>query len=160
MSMFFDGLGQLAEHFEKLAALQDEVLHEAAETASVVVQTNVKNVFGDQSKLAPLAPSTMAERERLGFSPDEPLKRTGELMESVKRDVFENEAVIASADPIMGYHEFGYINHRTGNPVPARPAFEIGMNESEEEVVAIAELAAGAAVGMRPIVRLNPGEDT
>lgn len=57
----------------------------------------------------PLAPSTLAEKERLGYAPpDNPLLRTGELRSSIS--YFTDGArlmVFGTADPIAVYQELG-----------------------------------------------------
>lgn len=59
---------------------------------------------------AKLEESTIADKTRGGFSPpDNPLLRTGEMLNSIKHEVNESNlsAIIGSTDEKMFFHEFG-----------------------------------------------------
>jgi hypothetical protein len=120
----------------------------AAEAATEVLAKNALLVFGDNAKLAPLAAATQAEREAKGFSPDEPLFESGELLyDKVEQLHSGMEAAIGSPEIVQLYHEMGYTAPRSGI-VPARPVFKTALDDSEEEIEALLEAACGAALGL------------
>jgi phage gpG-like protein len=147
-----EGLGGLMRALEESAALQSVAVDAAAGMAAIVVHNHVYDVFGDDQKLAPLAPATIAAREAKGDrGADWPLLIDGTLLrDSVESGSEGNLAGVGSSEPVMLYQEYGYLNHRTGKPVPARPVFKIGMIESESEVIALAEEAVGVSLGLIP----------
>ncbi len=146
----FRGLEQFSTFLERGVVLQIAALAVTAEAASVLMEEKIKAVYGDETKLAPLAPATQEERANLGYSTDEPLLRTGELLrDSVHHEAAGPLAVAGSDEPIAAYQEYGFYNHRTGNMVPPRPAFKIGLEEAMSEIIEIASIATfSAANGM------------
>jgi hypothetical protein len=147
MERVFGSMGQFAHFLEGLALTAELPVIEAARATSHVLYEHVYKNFGDVSKLQPLAQSTMDERTALGFSADEPLLRDGKLLRaSVERFHELLIAAVGSSEPIMRYHEDGYTTQH-GAVVPARPVFEIAMNEMGPEIEAILEIAAGAILG-------------
>lgn len=79
-----------------------------------------------------LAPATQEERVRMGYSANEPLKRTGELQASVVGDAEQTtygaEGAVGSDDPIAIFHEFGTVR------MPARAVFSTAMLVGVEEM--------------------------
>jgi len=80
---------------------------------------------GDLPAWAPLSPVTQADRVAKGFSPDNPLLRTGALRDSIEiRPVTEDDVLVGVFDPemetIAGAMEYGYYNVRAQTPVPPR----------------------------------------
>ena len=69
----------------------------------------VKARFGDKAKLQPpLADSTVRERTRLGWSPDDPLLRSGTYRDSNSwGHVTPELTVVGSTDRIAPFHELG-----------------------------------------------------
>lgn len=75
----------------------------------------------------PLAPSTIAEKQRLGFSFNQesnPLLRTGQLRDSIQLVLTPNGFVVGSADPIAEYQELGT------SRIPARPFIQPALFQS------------------------------
>ena len=103
--------------FERLAhemiRRETTVLRRVAEQ----VQRDAKAKFGEYQEgglgyldWAPLAASTVAEKERLGFAPpDKPLLRTGRLRDSIDIRVDESagEAQVGSNEDVMVWQELG-----------------------------------------------------
>lgn len=56
---------------------------------------------------APLAESTVEDRVRQGFTPDDPGLRTGDMRDSIQRKVAGDEAEIGSDEEKMVYFELG-----------------------------------------------------
>ena len=76
-----------------------------------------------------LADSTQEEREHLGFTPNDPLLRTGELRDSIEHEVDELEAVVGSTSEIMPYQELGT------SKIPPRPVLGPALVRNRHEVV-------------------------
>jgi hypothetical protein len=69
------GLSQFATDLTKIVAGTDLFQREVMEKACVIVETEAKRVIGTYDyDWAPLAETTKAERARLGFPEDEPLR--------------------------------------------------------------------------------------
>ena len=75
---------------------------------------------------APLAESTLADKEKQGFPVPSPLKRTGEMAESYRKDVdvAELEMVIGSESKIALYQEMGTVH------IPPRPVCSTALKNS------------------------------
>lgn len=91
---------------------------------------------GPYSKWPELADSTKEDRARKGFSPDEPLYRTGELRDSIVHSVVGSEAVIGSANDIMVYQELGTAT------IPPRPVLGPAAFQGKTKIAKI--VASGA----------------
>jgi phage gpG-like protein len=156
MSRYFEGLREFSEFLERGAALHEELIDAAVGLSAEILYKKAYADFGDSTKLADLAPATQDEREALGYARNEPLLRDGTLLrDSLESGHDGNLAGIGSAEPILAYHEYGYVNARTGSPVPPRPVLKIAMQESEEEIAAVLEDTIGATLGLAPTLRLQ-----
>lgn len=119
--MSFDALARrLADDAVGLYGRLQYVLEVAA---SQIMET-ARDEFGVYQKgidefvaWAPLAESTKAERTRLGYTPDDPLLRSGALQASVVYEVHGLDAVIGTPSQIGFWHEFGT------SRMPPRPVF-------------------------------------
>lgn len=140
-----DGLGELSLVIESWIAKLPVEVAETTTIAAKLVEKAAKDTYGDLDKLAPLAEATQVERERLGYTPNDPLLRDGSLLrDSVKINrIAPDTAVIGSDEPVALYHETGYVNARTGRPVPPRPVFRIA---AEETAAAVEQLAEGTVM--------------
>ena len=100
---------------------------------------------------APLAESTILEKEKLGYAPpDNPLLRTGELRESITHSIESNVLIFGSKDPLMVYHEFGT------SKIPMRPVIGPTVYRNKEFIkktlgVAIIEGYFKGSSGMQNI---------
>lgn len=74
-----------------------------------------------------LAPFTQADREAQGFTPNDPLLRTGDLRESVMRRHGIRWAEVGTDDPVMIYHELGTWR------MPPRPVFGPVVTQQAEQ---------------------------
>lgn len=81
----------------------------ALEEAAKVIEKEAKRVIGTYDYgWKELAPSTQDTRESLGFEPDEPLLRTGELRDSIGHTIVsKDEAAIGSNEDKAVYAELG-----------------------------------------------------
>jgi hypothetical protein len=80
-----------------------------------------------QKGWAPLAASTIADKEAKGFAVPSPLKRTGEMAASYRSEVNlpELAMVIGSPDPKALFQEMG-----TSRGIPPRPVSELALKNS------------------------------
>lgn len=114
MTKTFTSFAGFASHLGHLIAAEITAEHVALETASKHVQAKAKDKFGvyqpgagDFAAWRQLAESTQAERERLGYPPNEPLLREGDLRDSIERTVHGSSAEVGSNDDVMVYQELG-----------------------------------------------------
>jgi hypothetical protein len=121
----------LADHFLRLEAEADEKLWVMADMVMNGAVEAIKEVYGDELRLAPLKEATIIEKERKGAAdPYAPLILTGELRESTYGEMIEsgggNVAVaVGSDDPKAKWHETGVPKHN----LPSRPVHWIGAND-------------------------------
>lgn len=96
--------------------------HRALDRAAAIVERDAKQQIGDyQPEAGPfnawpeLADSTKQDRVNKGFSENDPLLRTGELRDSISRQVQGSEAAVGSTSDVMVYQELGT------DRIPPRP---------------------------------------
>jgi hypothetical protein len=147
--MEFHGFGELIEHAVGLAEVMEEVLHEGMEAITAKLLHDTREKFGEYQGGAgpfqpwpPLASATIADREARGFSPDEPLLRTGELRDSYYKQVEGLEGGVGSdLDKALGME--------VGDPaknVPARPTVGLAFAENEEKLFKLTGISLEAAL--------------
>jgi hypothetical protein len=131
----FTSLTQFAEYLSRLEPIGDEYKIAALEAIGKYVKEKAQSKFGIYQDAVgefpawpELADSTQKQRAALGFSPNDPLYRTGETMESIDCNVEPNKVQVGSADPVMLWQE-------EGTPtIPPRPVLGPAMYESIEEI--------------------------
>lgn len=121
-----------------LAERADREARSALDQAARVIQREAKASIGDyQGAATPfgawpqLAESTQRDRVAQGFTPNDPLLRTGHLRDSIGRRVGDREAVIGSDEPVAVFQELGT---RT---IPPRSFLGGAAVRKTDEVVAI-----------------------
>ena len=104
----------LALKLQRSEAMISQLIESSLEASAQIVEDTAKAEFGIyQPRIGPfeawqpLAESTMDQRVRLGFTPNDPLLRTGHLRDTITHDVSDNEAFIGSDDDIMVKQELG-----------------------------------------------------
>jgi phage gpG-like protein len=110
MTMF-----SLTDFAARLAMMEADIrLPEEAivEKAAQMIEERARDAIGTYEFGWPqLAEATQQERERLGFTPNDPLRRTGRLKYSIGRvsgrEGGEAVAYVGTNDPNAKYHEFG-----------------------------------------------------
>lgn len=140
----FDSLTDFGLHLAKVALEEDLFLHEGLDRAAALIEREAKREFGVyQPATGPfpewpeLAESTQEERERLGFTPNDPLLRDGSLLRaSVSRACHGLDAVVGSTSDIMIYTEFGT------SRMPARPVFGPAAFRHRHEIETLISQAA------------------
>jgi hypothetical protein len=134
--MDISGFDGLAEHMRQAAAKVPTAIEKELDKQGLLILAEVKSKFGTyQPGWAQLADSTQAHREKLGYTVNDPLLRSGDLRDAnkAKRTDFslfvgvEADSVTlegpggksVDAALVMGVHEFGTTDGR----VPARPVY-------------------------------------
>lgn len=149
----FDIRHALAEMLKIGVAIEHET-HKALTRAAELVEHEAKaeighyqDAAGPLAEWAQLAPSTIAEKEALGYAPpDNPLLREGDLRDSIGHKVETHfnlsggEAAIGSDSDIAVYQELG-----TGH-IPPRSFLGGAAVREEEKVVEI--LGGGVVSGL------------
>lgn len=110
----FSSIAGMIAHLGVMAAAETLALHRGLKECAVAIEATAKSEFGHyQPEVQPfagwveLADSTKAERQAQGFTPNDPLLRSGELQKSVNHEVSGLEAVIGSTSDVMVYQELG-----------------------------------------------------
>ena len=142
----------LTELIGKLERIASEEIPEAKRAALAVsgdiVQEKAKDLIGHYSDFPEwpqLAESTQEERARLGWTPNDPLLRSGELRESITHEtIHDNMEVIGSTSEIMVCQEFGT------KTIPPRPVLGPASILTGEEVSKIARKAVYEAIAGKP----------
>lgn len=115
--------------------------HEALEKACSLVEREAKDVIGTYHYGWPqLAPATQAERARLGYAPNEPLLRTGDLRDSITHHMDGDTGFVGSTSEIAPHHEFGT------SRIPPRSFLGGAAAAKEEEIHALGATALQKAV--------------
>lgn len=118
----FQDVASFCLHFATIQTAVARAQHSALEKAARIVEEDAKGRIGSYQDAegpfqdwAPLAESTEAEKERLGYPADAPLLRDGQMRDSIEHLVEGHEAVVGSKSDIAEYQEFGT------QTIPPRP---------------------------------------
>jgi hypothetical protein len=110
----FTSFGQMSRFLAERAVELPHAQKQGLEKAACLIEEEARAVVGHYQEAAgpfpawdPLAESTQEERQRLGFTPNDPLLRTGSLRDSIDHKVEDDKALIGSADPRMKWLELG-----------------------------------------------------
>jgi len=122
------------------AAMVEQVvdIHEGLEKAAKYIEEVAKGEFGEYQQSAgefeawqPLADSTMDDRLRKGFTPDDPLLRTGDVRDSIEHQVEGLQAEIGSNSEKLMWLELGT------EKMPPRSTLGIAAVRSEPKILSI-----------------------
>ncbi|MDE1139976.1 MAG: hypothetical protein PW999_10035 [Paraburkholderia tropica] len=136
-----------------------ELKHGLTTCAAAVERTAKEEIGSYQGSVGPfsawrqLAASTQEERERLGFTPNDPLLRTGEMRETIEHEVSGLTAVIGSKDPKAGWQEFGT------NKIPPRPFMGPAVIHNEKLIVQVLGSAVARGISGGQYARPALGYD-
>lgn len=124
MNRQFDSFLGIAEEFGANAHRVQKSLEQGLERALVLIEKTALSEFGVyQDAVGPhpgwveLADSTKDDRLRQGFTENDPLLRSGDMMRATKRERHGLEGVVGNTDEKMAFHEFGT------SKMPARPVY-------------------------------------
>ncbi|HEX7854436.1 MAG TPA: HK97-gp10 family putative phage morphogenesis protein [Sphingobium sp.] len=108
----------------------------ALERVATKVEKTAKSEFGAYQPATgsfaaweELAESTQEERARLGYTPDDPLLREGDLRDSISHEVADLVAVIGSTSEIAEHHEFGT------SKMPPRPFLGPAVERNKKAII-------------------------
>lgn len=141
MTTSLRSFGELARLLERKADQMPSTLLAASESGAVLVERTAKAKIGEYQaavgpfpEWAPLAESTLADKQRKGFAElghDNPLLRTGDMRDSITHHATAQGFIVGSDSEVAGYQEFGT---RT---IPPRPFLGPAIFEAEPAVAAI-----------------------
>lgn len=130
------------------------------ERCAVLVENTAKKEIGTYQDAIgpfpawlPLADSTQQERERLGYTPDDPLLRSGDMRDTIEHETDQFRAVIGSKDDKAGYQEFGT------DRVPPRPFMGPAVVHSQKQILQIIGLAVARGISGGQIAAPSLGYD-
>lgn len=170
----FDSLGAFARHLRRVAALGEEVTVDLTLEAANIVQKAAKARMGEYQDgvagwpaWANLAQATVEDRLRKGFTPDDPLVRSGELRDSIAVSHVGTEAVVGSPEMVLYWQETGTQPGTWGknatSGIPPRPVLGPAGYLSKQKIgestaLAIMAWVAGLSWKRNPLKRLAPSE--
>jgi hypothetical protein len=94
----------------EMAIAMPLVEHLALDQAAAIVQAEAKRVLGTYDYgWIPLAPATRADRVAQGYPADEPGLRSGDMRESIERQVSGDQAQVGSNDDHLVWFELGTV---------------------------------------------------
>lgn len=124
--------------------LQRTVRHAAevglAEAAELIAKDARDRLGTYQENWPSLAEATILEKQRQGYEVPSPLKRTGELRDSIRVEQEGLIALIGSDHPAAKVHEHG------DEHVPPRPFLQPALYTKAPEAKAIIERTVAAAI--------------
>jgi hypothetical protein len=134
----FTSFGGFGRHLASLAVQGDAVAGHATKLGAEVIKDDAQwrigayqDEVGPFNAWAPLAHSTVMDRTRKGFTPFDPLLRTGGLRDSIVVDVSGTGAVVASSSDIAFFQEIGT------QAIPPRPSLGPAGMASKHKVAEI-----------------------
>lgn len=143
----FTGLTQFAHFLDERVVAMVPIGKLVIGASAKILKRSIQKEYGDHV-LPDLAQATQDDRVARGYSPNDPLLRDGSLLRaSIESEVGEDFAAVGTSEPIAAYQEFGFVNARTGRPVPPRPAHKIGLEEAIPGIVRMVEANVGAQLG-------------
>jgi hypothetical protein len=111
------------------------------EKACQIVQAKAQRAIGREHDLwAPLAESTIKDKQRHGYAVPKPLLRTGELRDSIQYQVHGHEGAVGSDDEVAVYQELGT------SKIPPRSFLVSSAIASEDKIHRMAAAASIAAL--------------
>lgn len=141
MSKLFD-LDGFAAELKAIDQDIEEVGPLIIEQACRIIQRKAKAAIGNNHEMwPPLAPSTIADKQRQGYATPAPLLRTGEMRDSIQYTVNGDEGAVGSNSEIAVFQELGT------SRIPPRSFLVSSAIASEPRIHRMANAAAVAAFG-------------
>lgn len=140
MASFADVAARIASMAAAMKENQAEVLDEMATRIQDRAKAKIghyQDESGPFNAWSQLKKSTQQDRARHGYGADDPLLRTGDLRDSIKKAVYGSFAVVGSDSMIAVYQELGTHGVGVGPDgyhVPPRPFLGPAAYESREWV--------------------------
>ena len=152
----FNSFGAFAGHLLEIQLAEAFAMHEGLKAVGEHVEAVAKWEIGFYQEAVgpfpawePLADSTEAEKARLGYQPDAPLLRDGDLRDSYGNEVEVLDAIIGSTSDIAVYQEIGTPT------IPPRPVLGPAALHSQEFIEAT--IGAAAVSGIIGSDRIHKG---
>ncbi len=131
----FSSFAALGAAFAGLAEALHEERKRAMEKACVILEEEAKAAIGtyrDGYNWPQLAEATQEDRVRKGFTPNDPLLRTGELQRSIEHKVESADlGYVGTNDAKAKFQEFGT------SKIPPRPFLGGALHAKGEEVAEV-----------------------
>lgn len=134
-------LGELAATLRRAETRVVPELERVVQAVTFSAVQKARRYIGhEMPEWAPLAESTIAEKERLGYvgqvSATDPLLRTGEMRDSIEGVVDGLTGVVGSDSKKALWQEFGAtgVGRGRAGTIPPRPFIGLAMLEASEEV--------------------------
>lgn len=127
-----NSFADLAERLSRMASAEGDKVY--LEAVGSKIEKDAKEIIGhyQRSDTGPfpeweeLAPSTKADRVSQGFTPNDPLLRTGELRNSIRHEVRGHSVAVGSDLDIAIYQEMGTAT------IPPRPFLRVAAFRSKK----------------------------
>jgi HK97 gp10 family phage protein len=143
----FGSLAHFAAHLLKIEAEVALTVHHGLKKVAVEIEKTAKSQFGHYQRATggfkawlSLTDATQADRVRQGFTPDDPLLRSGELRDSVSHTVNGLDAVIGSDSDVMVYQELGT------EKIPPRPVLGPAALKNRRKIEKVLGHATASAI--------------
>ena len=150
----YRSFGALARALSRTVAELPNTYSAAMRAGALAVQDDAKERIGHyQAAWAALAPSTVAEKTRLGYAGgpipggdggDNPLLRTGETRDSIGCWSSQHEFIVGSTSDILKFQEFGTAT------IPPRPVLGPAMMHTMPFAVKVLGRAVAATLRNEP----------
>lgn len=130
----FSSFGALADHFAKTAMLLKAEREEIFSVEAKRVEGEAKAMFGVyQEGWEQLEEDTQKARERAGYTPNDPLRASGDLQGKTASKVTATGFKVGNTDERMEWMEMGTVH------IPPRPVFSLlAMREGKRVAMNIA----------------------
>ena len=149
----FASMSAFVNHLARLPVAVEVAEVEGLKLATRLLRDRARETLGTyQEAVGPLpswrelAPSTQAERSLAGYTPNDPLLRSGELRESIQDEVTDDpHGRVFTDNPHAADLEFGTIR------IPPRPFMGVAVYRHGDEAVAKVGEAVAAAYSSAPV---------
>ncbi len=154
--MDFDGFESFATHLVGREVATVIAMRAGLDHVGAKIEATAKEeigiyqpAVGPFSAWAPLADSTVADRVAQGFTPNDPLLRTGALRDSISHQVDGLDVAIGSTSDVMVWQELGTAT------IPPRPV--LGPAAVRNERVIQETIGAAVVAGLVGRELIGPG---
>lgn len=133
----FNSVGAFAAHLMKLAEKVEPAMHAELKKIGKTLEKDAKGIIGEyqNENMGPfpawkeLADSTKEDRVNKGFTPNDPLLRTGDLRDSIESEADGLSVTVGSDSKIALYQEMG-----TRRGIPPRPFLSLALVRNEAKI--------------------------
>ena len=140
MAMEFASPSAFARYLAEMEVRLHEAEHEGLKKASELLVHEIRDEIGHYQGAvnglpawAELAERTQEERVKAGFTPDDPLRRSGGLADSFGYTIQGHESSVGSPDPVAAWQENGTPD--AAHPIPPRAAVGGSLVRRPDDVV-------------------------